>query len=322
MDQAVREYYTAALTPATHKTYKAAERKYLTFCINFNLSPLPTSECLLSYFAVCLGQEGLASSTIRTYLSGVRQIQIAAGFPDPHIDHMPRLRQVLKGIRVQAVRIGRHPRPRLPITPSILCKLRRVWLEGSPTFNNAMLWTASTITFFGFCRSGEVTVQCESKFDPQTHLCFSDIAVDNALSPNTISIKLKHSKTDQFRKGVNLVIGRTNDDLCPVTALLSYLVHRGDAPGPLFQWDNHTPLSKSKFVDHVRHALLAANVPAHLYTGHSFRIGAATTAASAGTEDSTIQTLGRWKSSAYLLYIRLGPSHLANLSSTMAQCPI
>ena len=64
-------------------------------------------------------------------------MQIAAGFLDPLIDHMPRLRQVLKGIRVQAVKIGRHPRPRLSITPSILRKLRRVWLEGSPTFNNA-----------------------------------------------------------------------------------------------------------------------------------------------------------------------------------------
>ena len=69
----------------------------------------------------------------------------------------------------------------------------------------------------------------------------------------------------------------------------------------------HTTI-KVKFVDHVlRHALLAANVPAHLYTRHSFGIGAATTAASAGIEDSTIHTLGQWKSSAYLLYIRLNP---------------
>ena len=29
MDQAVREYYTTALTPATHKTYKAAGCKYI-----------------------------------------------------------------------------------------------------------------------------------------------------------------------------------------------------------------------------------------------------------------------------------------------------
>ena len=217
MDQAVQEHYTAALTPATHKTYKAAEQKYLTFCVNFSLSPISTSENILCYFAACLGQEGLASSTIRTYLSGIRQIQIAAGFPNLLIDHMPRLRQVLKDIRVQAVRIGSHPRPHLPITPSILCKLRRVWLEGNPTFNNTMLWVASTTTFFGFCTSREITVQCESKFDPQTHLCFSDVAVDNALHPSTISIMLKYSKTNQFRKGVKLVMGRTNDDLCPVT---------------------------------------------------------------------------------------------------------
>ena len=118
------------------------------------------------------------------------------------------------------------------------------------------------------------------------------------------------------------MIGKTNNGLCPITALLLYLTHRGNAPGPLFQWDNHTPLSNSKFVEHVRPALLMANFPAHLYTGHSFRIEAATTAASAGIQDSTIQTLGCWKSSAYLLYIRLNPSRLADLSTTMAHSSI
>ena len=93
------------------------------------------------------------------------------------------------------------------------------------------------------------------------------------------------------------MIGKTNNGLCPITALLSYLTHHGNTPGPLFQWDNHTPLSKSKFVEHVHRALLMANIPAHLYTGHSFRIDAATIAVSAGIQDSTIQTLGRWKSS-------------------------
>ena len=98
-------YYTAALTPGTHNTYKGAERKHLTFCIDFNFSPRPTSECFLYYVTTYLGWEGLASSTICTYLS-VRQMLIAAGFPDPQIDHMPHLRQLLKDIKVQAVRIG------------------------------------------------------------------------------------------------------------------------------------------------------------------------------------------------------------------------
>lgn len=165
-------------------------------------------------------------------------------------------------------------------------------------------------------------MESASKFDPQIHLSLSDLAVNNTQAPQVICIKLKCSKTDQFMKGVKQVLGRTHNVLCPVTALLAYLAHRGDSPGPLFRWANQEPLTKTKFVDHVRKGLITANIPAHLYTGHSLCIHAVTTTASVGIEDSTIQTLGRWKSSAYLLYIKLNPSHLATLSSTMAKCSI
>ena len=39
LDQAVQRFYQAALTTSTHKTYKAAERKYLSFCTKFSLPP-------------------------------------------------------------------------------------------------------------------------------------------------------------------------------------------------------------------------------------------------------------------------------------------
>ena len=52
------------------------------------------------------------------------------------------------------------------------------------------------------------------------------------------------------------------------------------------------------FVDSVRSALTKANLPADIFTGHSFCIGA-----SAGICDSSIQSLGHWKSNAYLLYV-------------------
>ena len=158
-----------------------------------------TTENILCCFAVCLGQEGLAGSSIQTHLSGIRQIQISAGFPDPWINQMPRLRQVLEDIRIQAVKNERSPRPCLPITPSILYKLCKVWLEDNSSFNNIMLWAAATATFFGFCRSGVIT---------KIHLSLADLAVDKVLAPSVISIQLKRSKTDQVMKGVKLVIGK------------------------------------------------------------------------------------------------------------------
>ena len=67
------------VAPSSNRTYQSAERHYLAFCNSFALVPLPTLEEVLCYFTACLDQQGLAHSKIRTYLSGVRQLQIAMG---------------------------------------------------------------------------------------------------------------------------------------------------------------------------------------------------------------------------------------------------
>ena len=74
LDGAVQPYFTAALAQSSHKTYKVAANKYLAFCESYILSPLPTSEATLSYFTACLCQQGLAHSSICTYISGIRQL--------------------------------------------------------------------------------------------------------------------------------------------------------------------------------------------------------------------------------------------------------
>ena len=40
-------------------------------------------------------------------------------------------------------------------------------------------------------------------------------------------IHLRKSKTDQVSRGVDIYLGRTDEDLCPVAALLAYLALRG-----------------------------------------------------------------------------------------------
>jgi hypothetical protein len=51
---------------------------------------------------------------------------------------------------------------------------------------------------------------------------------------------------------------------------------------------------------------------------HSFRIGAATTAAAAGYPKWAIQALGRWSSDCYRTYVRISDNTINSLSSAMA----
>ena len=59
--------------------------------------------------------------------------------------------------------------------------------------------------------------------------------------------------------------------------------------GPLFKLRDGRYLTKEIFTARVRSALLVLRYDEASYAGHSFRIGAATTAAEQGVEDSVIK---------------------------------
>ena len=115
-----------------------------------------------------------------------------------------------------------------------------------------------------------------------------------------------------------MFVRATYEDLCPVRAVTTYAAVRESASGAFFHFQDGTPLAKPRFVEAVRQALGQAGIPSEGYSGHSFRLGAATAAAQCGLQDSIIQALGRWASPAYLRYIRIPRDHLARHSLTIA----
>lgn len=171
--------------------------------------------------------------------------------------------------------------------------------------------------FFGFLRAGEFTVRSPVEFNASSSLTLADVAVDQHDNPSVVRIRLKQSKTDPFRHGVDIFLGRTKADLCPVSALLAYIAVRPAVSGPLFVFRDGSFLSRERLIIAVQAALEQAGVNARSYTGHSFRIGAATAAAEAGLEDSVVKMLGRWESSAYQRYIRTPRETLASLSARL-----
>ena len=95
-------------------------------------------------------------------------------------------------------------------------------------------------------RSGELGVGNDGTFDPSRDLTANNISVDDTRNPQLLKICLKHSKTNPFREGTDIVVARTHDDLCPVTAMLAWIVLRTrPCDDPLFYFQSGAPLTRS-----------------------------------------------------------------------------
>ena len=145
--------------------------------------------------------------------------------------------------------------------------MRLSWETRKKEAEIIMLWAASTVWFFGFMRSGEVAIPSRNSFDPSYHLAWEDLAVNSHENPTFMQLTLKGSKTDPFRQGVKITVGRTRDKLCPVAAMMAYAAVRGDSPGPFFKLPNGVPMTRPYFVGKVREVLAELGLSAQNYAG-------------------------------------------------------
>lgn len=108
-----------------------------------------------------------------------------------------------------------------------------------------MLWAAACVGFFEFLQAGEFVVPSPQAYDPSVHLNLNDIAVNNHAAPTIIRVQIKQSKTDPFRKGVDVFLDATNSAICPVDAIIRYIAVRSPTPGPLFVLQSGVSLTRS-----------------------------------------------------------------------------
>jgi hypothetical protein len=142
-------------------------------------------------------------------------------------------------------------------------------------------------------------------------------------SNDKVIIHLKVSKTDPFRHGVSIPLFATHQNVCPVVILRQILKLRwackAIASDPLFVDYNGKPITRHMFVQDLKVLLERIGLNSQDYNSHSFRIGAATSAASAGVGEHLIRTLGRLE--FRLLYEIYPYSRLHLAASTIVALP-
>ena len=116
---------------------------------------------------------------------------------------------------------------------------RSLWAGQAIGFDTVMWWAACCIAFFFFLlfRMGELTSPTFRSHGPVDCMYVEGCGCrwpQQSIASQDSPAKIK----GRSGRRVNIYLGRTDEDLCPVAALLAYLAVCGMEPGPLFELSN------------------------------------------------------------------------------------
>lgn len=153
-----------------------------------------------------------------------------------------------------------------------------------------MLFNAAfVLAFFGALRISELL--------PKNKKVVVGLLKHNVIVSETgIRLFIPVSETDRLGKGSWVPLRQCGDvDIWPVRVINGYLAVRPIGEGNFLIDADGSPLTQYQFNYILKACLQKFNLHQFKFTSHSFRIGAATEAATMGLDDTIIKQLGRWE---------------------------
>ena len=280
----------AALRTSTHKLYERAWKLLCDFGQKFGLQIFPLDSVTLGLFMTNLHHQNYATSTIRTFVSAISYYHKILGHQDPGNSFL--ISKTFQGLKqLKPSQDIRQPIT-LPLLHQIVDSLEYIPLD---PYNKLLYKTMFLVSFYGLCRVSEVTST------PSNHtLLAEDVLVISVPAKIIITFRtFKHSITKQSVT----IRPHHPTQYCPVMTIKNYLAQRPSSK-ELFVFKSGKTVPRMAFVKILKQCILLSNKDPELYKTHSFRIGGATLAAQVGLTHLQIQRLGRWRSNAFLKYLR------------------
>lgn len=286
----------ASLAPGTKQAYERYLNLFRRFIQNTwpSVVPDPTLIDQVYWFICHLASEGAKPNTVQVAISAIVHASQAVGAGNHWRDF--RIKQLFRGIqRGQASEDNR-----LPLS---LCDLHAILNVVSVSVDwekRVCLLAALSTAYFALLRIGEY---CADNSAGSGRHCLQRESV-RELSDGSFLLTIKSSKAGvPGREVVVAIKPRQGDRFCPSKLLSSYLRIRGATPGPLFKIKD-VALTKTVLASELERAARAAGLDANRVKPHSLRIGGATMALQSGLSDAQVRALGRWRSDAFLRYLR------------------
>ena len=292
----------SSLQPSSIPTYRRAWKLFYQFLTTIFQSvnkPFPIAPHTLALFIAYMYDKKYAPSTVSSYVSALGYSHKFLGLADPTKAFF--IIQILKGYG----KIGSRLDSRLPITLPVLNRIIESSAQLTVTHYQSLQFRAMcSIAFFAFLRIGEITYNSPKDADVPLQVHQLTKLLDSSKRVVAFKITFGNFKHNYNQRPFSVMLHRRHS-CCPVQLLLEYLSLRGNRPGPLFRNSDNSPVTRTNFAELLSLVLKACGLDSTRYKGHSFRIGAASYAAERGMSDAQIRDLGRWKSNAFLKYIRM-----------------
>lgn len=258
-DPTVLEFIAAATASNTRRAYQSDLAHFSAWGGSIPTEP----DTLAEYIAV--HAKTLSVPTLARRVVAIRLAHALRGFHDPTKSELVRL--TLRGVR------RLHGRPQRRVAPLRVEHLSAIVSVLGGSTRDVRDRALLLIGFAGAFRRSELS------------------AVDCNWIERTeqgIVITLPRSKTDQEGRGRSVAIPCVSGPICPVAALDEWLQASGIGGGPLFRPVSkagrvlESRLSGSAVAIIVKHRVAQIGLDPTRYSGHSLRVGFATSAAAAG----------------------------------------
>lgn len=299
----IERFERAALEESSRQGLESTVRCYSIFCVNNGYRPFPVSyESLAAYcvqYCVRFGQTTRSLPTILSHLRRENRLHSPVW-----LDYLNeyRLADLISGLKKHDTT---EVRRKLPMTHDVLDKLERATDMTKLLYRQHL--TMARLAHDALLRGGELVKLRLCDLEWNADRTRVDITIHYSKCNKTAHperVRLQdygpRSATAHLRAYVDAMVGlKSHMPLWP-TISLAGAVQPAKA------------VSKATFVAIARQLLTHAGFPASKYSGHSYRSGGATDLWDSNRcRPYAIKLHGRWKSDAYLLYIRDNPNRTA-----------
>ena len=316
MEQIFESLKTKKHQPTTRNTYHKIWQKFNKFVIRLDQIPRKWEHRLSLYCGYLIDIKGLKSSTVKTYISAVKDVLTTDGYEWD--DNTFLLNTITKSCKLENDIL----KTRLPIRKNllevILFQIQRKFAKENQPYLEIMYITAFLLFYYGMLRVGELTdsphVVKAKDIHSGTHknkillILHTSKTHSRADIPQHIIIKdqdILEVKSGRTKTISNQICQEST--FCPFLWTNRYLQARGgyiNKKEQLLIFSDGSPVKAIHIRKLLRSTLNNLQLQGKLYDVHSFRIGRATDLQKAGLSVEEIKNLGRWKSNAVYKYLR------------------